>query len=332
MNSISLGGSLMTKPYIFITRSLPEEIVTPFQEKFNVKMWDSEEQPVDREVLLEEAGKADGLITMLSDQVDEELLSRGKQLKVVANLAVGFDNIDIKTAEKNGITITNTPDVLTETTADLTFGLLMATARRLIEANEYVRKGDWENWAPLLMAGHDIHHKTIGIVGMGRIGEAVAHRAKGFHMNVLYHNRSRKKEAEEKLGAVYKPFDELVTQADFVVCLAPLTSETKGMFHKEVFKKMKSTAIFVNASRGDNANEDDLYQALVDGDIAGAGLDVFENEPISKDHPLLSLQQVVALPHIGSASVDTRKAMMNLCLENVQLVLDEQEPKTNVTS
>ncbi|KGP71161.1 2-hydroxyacid dehydrogenase [Pontibacillus yanchengensis] len=322
----------MNKPYVYITRTLPEEIVEPFRETFTVKMWGSKEQPVDREVLLEEAGKADALITMLSDQVDEELLSKGENVKVIANLAVGFDNIDIKAAEKKGVTITNTPDVLTETTADLTFGLLMATARRLMEANEYVQNGDWKNWAPLLMAGHDIHHKTIGIVGMGRIGEAVAHRAKGFHMNILYHNRSRKQDAEEKLGAVYASLDELVTQADFVVCLAPLTPETKGMFNKEIFKKMKSSAIFVNASRGDNANEEDLYEALVEGEIAAAGLDVFENEPISEDHPLLSLQQVVALPHIGSASVETRKAMMNLCLENVQLVLNEKEPKTKVTS
>lgn len=320
----------MAKPYLFITRKLPEDIVSPYREHFDVSMWESEETPVDTETLLQEAKKADGLITMLSDQINEELLKECEHLKVVANLAVGYDNIDVEKAKEFGIKVTNTPDVLTETTADLTFSLLTATARRVVEAAEYVKEGKWQNWAPLLLSGMDIHHKTIGIVGMGRIGEAVAKRATGFDMKILYHNRSRKPEAEARLGAVYCEFDTLLQEADYVVCLAPLTEETKQMFNKEAFEKMKSSAIFVNASRGGNVDEEALYDALVNGEIKAAGLDVFAKEPISEDHPLLELNQVIALPHIGSSSTETRLDMMELCLDNVKLVLNGEKPKTEV--
>ncbi len=273
----------MSKPYVYVTRTLPEDVVSKFEPLFDIHLWEHREKPVDRETLLKEAEQADALITMLSDKVDEELLETCQNVKVIANLAVGYDNIDVKKASDKGITITNTPDVLTETTADLTFSLLMATARRLIEAADYVKEGQWKNWAPLLMAGTDIHHKTIGIVGMGRIGEAVAKRATGFNMEILYHNRSRKEEAEQELGAKYAEFDELLKHSDYVVCLAPLTEETRGMFNEAAFKKMKSSAIFVNASRGANMDEEALYEALVDGDIKAAGLDVFAEEPISAD-------------------------------------------------
>lgn len=321
----------MSKPYVFITRTLPETIVEPFRSSLDIHMWPKTEEPVERSTLLAEANKANAIITMLSDHIDEEVLENAPRLQAIANLAVGYDNIDINLAHEHGITVTNTPDVLTETTADLTFGLLMATARRLLEASDYVREDKWSNWAPLLLAGQDVHHKTIGIVGMGRIGKAVAHRAQGFHMNILYHNRSHDEEAEQQLGATYASFDELLEHSDFVVCLAPLTEQTKHMFHKASFQRMKSSAIFVNASRGANVVEEDLYEALVKGQIAGAGLDVFEEEPIRNDHPLLSLSQVVALPHIGSATIETRQDMMKLCLENIQLVLDNKQPKTKVT-
>jgi len=318
------------KPYIFITRKLPDEAVELLRNKYEVKMWDKEDVAVPRSVLLEEAKKADALLTMLSDKIDEEIFLIGENLKVVANLAVGYDNIDIQKASEHGVAVCNTPDVLTDTTADLTFALLMATARRIVEAAEFVKEGKWKSWAPLLLAGHDIHHKTIGIVGMGSIGSTVAKRAKGFDMNILYHNRSRKMEVEAELGAIYCSFDELVESADFIVCLTPLTAETKDLFTKDVFKKMKKTAIFINASRGPVVNEEDLYQALEAGDIAAAGLDVFEKEPIDPAHPLLKLPNVVALPHIGSASIETRMDMMNMCVENIDLVLSGQESKTRV--
>lgn len=318
------------KPYIFITRKLPHEVVEPLQSKYEVKMWDKEDVMAPREVLLEEAKKADALLTMLSDKIDEEVFSKGENLKVVANLAVGFDNINVVRASEHGVAVCNTPDVLTDTTADLTFALLMASARRLVEAAEFVKQGAWQSWSPLLLAGHDIHHKTIGIVGMGSIGSAVAKRAKGFDMNILYHNRSRKPEVEAELGAIYCTFDDLIEKADFVVCLTPLTEETRDLFTREVFGRMKDTAVLVNAARGPVVNEKDLYDALVAGDIAAAGLDVFDHEPIDKSHPLLKLPNVVALPHIGSSSIETRMTMMSLCVDNIDLVLSGKEPKTLV--
>ncbi|CAH2714390.1 Glyoxylate/hydroxypyruvate reductase B [Neobacillus rhizosphaerae] len=318
------------RPYIYITRKLPDSVIKEMQQKFDVGMWDHEDVPVPKEVLLLEARKADALMTMLSDAINETVLTAGKNLKVVANLAVGFDNIDVKTACREGIAICNTPDVLTDTTADLTFGLLMAAARRIVEAAEVVKEGNWKSWSPLLLAGHDIHHKTIGIVGMGKIGEAVAKRAKGFEMNILYHNRTRKPEVEQQLGAVYASFEELVGKSDYIVCLTPLTEETKNMFTREVFNQMKRSAIFINASRGPVVDEQALYEALAAGEISGAGLDVFEKEPINANHPLLQLPNVVALPHIGSSSVETRTAMMQLCIDNIEAVLEGNKPKTLV--
>lgn len=321
---------VMTKPKVFIARKLSEEVVNQFKESLDITMWEDTDEPVDRDRLLEEAARCDGLVTMLTDQVDNELLARGERLKIVANMAVGYDNVDVQAATEYGIQVTNTPDVLTETTADLTFALMMATARRLIEANEVIKEGNWKNWSPLFLAGTDVHHKTIGIVGMGRIGEAVARRAKGFGMDILYHNRSRKEEAEKELGASYYSFDALIETADYIVCLAPLSEDTKGIFNEEAFKKMKNSAIFINASRGALVNENALYQALINGELKAAGLDVFEKEPIDEQHPLLKLDQVLCLPHIGSASVETRKAMMELSLENVQHVLNGQKAKTPV--
>ncbi|WP_160722392.1 2-hydroxyacid dehydrogenase [Bacillus sp. USDA818B3_A] len=318
------------KPYVYITRKLPEALVKPLQEKFNVNMWEHDDIPVPRDVLLEEAKKANALFTVLADSIDDQVLTAGNHLKVVANLAVGFNNIDLETASKKGIAVCNTPDVLTDTTADLAFALLMAAARRMIEAAEFVKEGKWLAWNPFLMAGTDIHHKTLGIVGMGRIGETVAKRATGFDMNTLYYNRTRKPEAEKQLGVQYSSFDELVEKSDFIVCLTPLTHETKNLFTREVFQKMKPSAIFINVSRGAVVDEQALQEALEAGEIAGAGLDVFQKEPISSDHPLVKLPNVVALPHIGSSSVETRTAMIQLCIENIIAVLEEKEPKTLV--
>ncbi len=316
----------MTKPYIYITRKLPDAIIEKFQNFAETHVWDHEEEPVPREVLLQEAEKADALLTMLSDRIDEEVLGVAKNLKVVANLAVGFDNIDVQAATKRGIAVCNTPDILTDTTADLAFSLMLMTARRLPEAVECVKTGQWKSWSPLFMAGGDVHHKTLGIVGMGKIGEAVAKRALGFEMKVLYHNRNRKLEAEKNLGVEYRSFDDLVQESDFVLCLTPLTEETKGMFTLDVFKKMKKTAYFINVGRGAVVVEEDLIEALKTGEIAGAGLDVFAKEPIDADHPLLQFDNVVALPHIGSASVETRMKMMERCYENIKAILEGKDP------
>lgn len=320
----------MSKPYVFVTRKLHDDAIKKLQEKFEVNVWPYDDVKVERDVLLKEVERADGILTMLSDQIDEQLLSRAKNVKVIANLAVGYDNIDIEAATKHNIIITNTPDILKDTTADLTFALLLATARRIPESINYVKEGKWTSWSPFLLAGSDVHHKTIGIVGMGSIGEAIAKRATGFDMQILYHNRTRKPEAEKKLNAKYVSFDELVTESDFVVCMTPLTEETKDMFNEDVFKKMKKSAIFINTSRGGVVDEEALYRALKNSEIKAAGLDVFKNEPIGADHPLLELDNVVALPHIGSASFETRYNMMHLAVDNIISVLEGKDPITPV--
>ncbi|MFY4775539.1 2-hydroxyacid dehydrogenase [Metabacillus sp. RGM 3146] len=320
----------MKKPFVYITRSLPDEQVKQLSEIAIVEMWEKEEEPCPRNVLLEKAKQADALLTMLSDQVDQELLNAAENLKVISNLAVGYDNIDLKYASSKDIIVCNTPDVLTDTTADLAFALLMAAARRVVEAADYIKEGKWKGWSPLQLAGIDLHHKTIGIVGMGKIGSAVAKRAKGFDMKVLYHNRSRNEEAEQAVHAEYLDLEDLLAQSDFVVCLTPLTEQTKELFTYDRFKQMKRTAIFVNVSRGAVVIEGDLLRALEEGMIAGAGLDVFVKEPIEADHPLLKLQSVTALPHIGSATGETRRKMMDLCCKNIALVLKGDKPYTQV--
>lgn len=318
------------KPYVYITRKLPSEPLAELKKYAEVEMWESSDQAVPQHVLLEKVKKADGLMTMLSDRIDGALLREARKLKVVANLAVGYDNIDTHTAYRFGVTPCHTPDVLTDTTADLAFGLMMATARRLVEAAEFVKAGDWQSWSPLLLAGRDLHHKTLGIVGMGRIGKALAKRAAGFDMNVLYHNRGRYEELEKVLHVTYASFDQLLEAADFIVCLTPLTETTRNMFGADAFGKMKSSAIFVNVSRGAVVDEDALYQALMNKEISGAGLDVYQEEPLSADHPLLGLKEVVALPHIGSASTETRYKMIELAAENIINVLKGEKAVTPV--
>ncbi|GGK05302.1 D-glycerate dehydrogenase [Lentibacillus kapialis] len=318
------------KPVIYVTRKVPDEVLQPYQDLFEWRMWEKEDVPVPRDVLLREVASADGVLCLLTETVDREFLAAGKNLKIVANMAVGYDNIDVEAAHEHGVVVTNTPDVLTETTADLTFALMMATARRLIEAADYIREGKWEYWTPYLLAGSDIHGKTIGIVGMGRIGEAVARRAKGFGMSILYHNRSRKENVERELGADYRDFPELLQEADFIISLTPLTKQTSKMFNQEAFNMMKSSAIFVNASRGGTVDEQALYDALTNNDIRAAGLDVFVNEPISPEHPLVELENVVCLPHIGSASAATRTEMLELCLDNLKAVVNGYDAITPV--
>lgn len=318
------------KPLVYVTRKLPEEIVARLKENYEVDMWPQEDVQVPREILLKKVKEADALLTVITDQLDEEVFSAGANLRAVANMAVGYDNINLESASKHGVAVCNTPDVLTDTTADLAFALLLATARRMIEAAEFVKNGEWKSWSPMLLAGTDVHHKTIGIVGMGKIGTVVAKRAAGFDMEIIYHNRRRHEVAEEMLGARYCSLDELLAEADFVVCLAPLTEETKGMFQREQFQKMKKDAMFINASRGPIVNEDALYDALQAGDIAAAGLDVFNKEPIGADHPLLKLNNVVALPHIGSATKETRLAMMETCCDNLDAIFADRAPKTLV--
>ena len=294
-------------------------------------MWEEEAKSVPRDILLNEASSAHALWTMLSDTIDREVIEQAPQLEVISNLAVGYNNIDLGAAKERGIIVTNTPDVLTETTADLAFGLMMMTARRLGEAERDLRAGEWKSWTPMGYVGMDLYRAKLGIIGMGRIGEAVARRARGFDMDVLYHNRTRRHESESMYGFVYAELDELLEQSDFVVVLAPLTEETRGMLGAEQFAKMKETAVFINVARGEIIDEAALYEALKEQRIWAAGLDVFAKEPVAMDHPLLTLPNVTTLPHIGSASIKTRLAMMALNRDAIVNVLEGAEPKNRLT-
>lgn len=314
------------KPKIFITRKIPTHIVSHLEKSCDVAIWNHENTPVPSEVLAEHIVESDGLFCLITESITEELLNKATKLKVISNMAVGYNNIDIEAASKKGITVTNTPGVLTETTADLTFALLMATARRITEASAFLREGKWQTWSPMLLTGQDIYQSTIGIIGLGRIGEALARRAKGFNMNIIYHNRSRKLQAEEELGLQYVSLYALLKKSDYVCIMTPLTPETDNLIRKEHFQLMKNTAILINTARGGIVNENDLYQALAEGEIWAAGLDVFEQEPVSLDHPLLTLPNVVTLPHIGSASISTRLKMAEVAADNLLRVLNGEIP------
>ncbi len=300
------------KKKLFITRKFPAHIVEPLQEYYDIEQWEEEEVVIPREKLLASVGDCEVLWVTLADQVDEELLVHAPNLKLVTNLAVGFNNIDVNALRKRGIMATNTPGVLTNTTADLVFGLLLATARRIPESERYLREGRWKSWFPMQLVGKDVSSATIGIIGMGRIGQAVARRAKGFDMKVLYNNRRRRHEAEEMYGFKYASLEELLKQSDFVVIMTPYNNDTVGLIGAEELALMRDDAVLINASRGGIIDENALYETLKNGKLWAAGLDVFEHEPIALDHPLLTLPNVVALPHIGSASLETRTAMLTL--------------------
>jgi len=292
-------------------------------------VWE-EDCPVPREILLQKAKEADGMLTMLTERIDEEFFEQATRLRIVANMAVGYDNINVPAARDKGVVITNTPDVLTDATADLAFLLMMATGRRIIEANHFLHEGRWQTWSPYLLAGQKFYGATLGIIGMGRIGEAVVKRAKGFHLNVLYHNRNRKPHTEEEYGVTYRDLDDLLRESDYVLLLTPLTNETRLLMGAREFSLMKPTSVFVNVSRGGTVDETALYDALVENKIWAAGLDVFQQEPVPVDHPLLRLPNVVALPHIGSATYETRDAMANLAAQNLIAFFSGKGPLTPV--
>ena len=275
----------------------------------DVATWDVEDEPVPRDVLLAAAGSADGLLTMTSDRVDAQLINAAPRLRVVANMAVGVDNIAQAALATRGIILTNTPDVLTETTADLAWALILAASRRIVEGQRLIESGEWRSWAPMFMVGADVHGATLGVLGAGRIGAAVLRRGRGFGMTLRYSNRSRRPDLEAELGAQWRSLLDLFAQSDVVVVTAPLTSATRGLVGPAELGAMKPTSVLVNVARGPVVQEDALAAALTSGRPWAAGLDVFEHEPIGADHPLLRHPRVVAVPHIGSASVATRTAM-----------------------
>ena len=275
---------------------------------------------------LRELKDADGLIGF-GLKVDGELLAKAPNLKVVSNFSVGYDNLELPVLTKHKVMATNTPEVLNDTVADLMFGLMLAVGRRITELDQYVKAGQWKQNVTSDQYSTDIHHKTLGIIGMGEIGTQIAKRASlGFDMNVLYHNRSRNEEAERMYHAQYCGLDELLSQSDFVCLMTPLTRETEKMIGEREFGLMKNTAIFVNGSRGRTVDEAALISALEEGEILGAGLDVFENEPVSDDNPLLTMKNVITLPHVGSATHETRTKMAMLAAENVVQGVTGQVP------
>ena len=310
----------MDRPNVYVTRRVPEPALALLRESANVRLWDSDD-PVPREVLLRELADVDGLFCLLTERIDAELLDRAPRLKVVANMAVGYDNFDLAAIRRRGIVATNTPGVLTETTADFAWALLMASARRVVEGVDYVRAGRWKTWGPMLLLGQDVHHATLGVVGMGRIGAEVAKRALGFDMRVLYYDTYRREDLEQRHGYRYVDLETLLRESDFVTLHVDLNPSTYHLISTEQFALMKPTAHLINAARGPIVDPKALYEALRSGKIAGAALDVTEPEPIPPDDPLLTQPNCIIVPHIASASVATRTRMATLAAENILNVL-----------
>ena len=307
----------MSKLKVYVTREIPERGLKIIKKRFDVEVWPEYGPPL-KEVVIDKVRDVDALVSLLSDSIDVEVFGAAPKLKIVAQMAVGFDNIDVKEATKRGVCVTNTPEVLTETTADFAWALLMSIARRVVEADRYVRGRRWKvGWHPNMLLGRDVYGATIGIVGAGRIGSAVARRAKGFNMKILYCGRKSRPELEKILGAKHVDLDVLLKQSDFVSIHVSLTKQAYHMIDKEKLRLMKKTAYLVNNSRGVVIDEKALYQALKEGWIAGAALDVFEQEPTPVTNPLLKLDNVVLAPHISSSSHETRSKMAKMVAENL---------------
>jgi glyoxylate reductase len=317
----------MSKPKVFVARKMAQEALDKIAGATEMELWEGE-LPPPRDVLMKKVPDIDGLLSILTDKIDAEVMDAGPKLKIISNMAVGFDNIDVPAATSRGILVGNTPGVLTETTADFAFTLLLAAARRVVEGDKLTRRGDWKTWGPMILLGYDIHHATLGIIGSGRIGMEMAKRARGFDMKVLYYDVVRRKPEEEAaLGLEYVPsVAELLPRADFVSVHVPLTADTRHMISTKEFSAMKPTAIFVNSSRGPVVDQKALYEALKSGQIFAAGLDVTEPEPILMDDPLLTLDNVVIAPHIASGSVATRTKMANMAAANLLAGLKGELP------
>ena len=318
-----------SKPRVMISRSLPEEVIVRARSRADVDLHTGD-KPLSKTELIARVKDREGLVCLITDTIDASVLESCPGLKVVSNVAVGFNNIDVAAATKRGVVVTNTPDVLTETTADFAWTLLMATARRVVEADRYVRDGKFTQWEYMVLLGGDVHDKTLGIIGFGRIGRAMARRALGFNMRVLYQDAVAADPATEReLRATRTDTATLLRDSDFVSIHTPLLPETRHLINAQSLRTMKKTAYLVNASRGPVVDEAALVQALTEGWIAGAGLDVFEEEP--KVHPgLMGLSNVVLAPHIASASSDTRIKMAALAVDNCLAVLEGRTPPTPV--
>lgn len=305
----------MAKAKVFVTRRLLEATLNRLAAHCDLEVWDNF-MPPDYATLMDKVRACDGLLSLLTDPVDARLMDAAPNLRVISNLAVGFDNIDVDAATARRIPVGNTPGVLTETTADFAFALLMAVARRIPEAQTYIREGNWRTWHPTVLSGQDIYGATLGIIGFGRIGQAVARRAKGFNMTVLVNTEENKDKIQE-IGAEEASFEIVLSESDFVSLHVPLTETTHHMIGERELGLMKSTAILINTARGSVVDGAALHQALHRGDILAAGLDVTDPEPIPLDDPLLSLENCLVVPHIASASVATRAKMADMAADNL---------------
>ena len=312
---------------VFVTRKIPNAGIQILKEHFDVEIF-LENRPISKKEILSGAKGCDGLLPLLTDTIDAEIMDE-TGIKAIANMAVGYDNIDVKAATDRKLPVCNTPGVLTDATADLTFALMLSLSRKIVEADKYLRQGKFVGWDPMLCLGGDFKEKTLGIIGFGRIGRAVARRAHGFDMRILYHSRERYEKEENELGVEYASFEKLIEKSDYVSIHTPHTSDTHHLIGEKELKKMKSTSYLINTSRGKVIEEDKLVSALIDGDIAGAGLDVYYNEPMV--HPgLIDLPNVVLLPHIGSASLGTRTKMAKMAANNLKDALLGKIPKNIV--
>jgi glyoxylate reductase len=308
---------MAVRPRVFISRAIPEAGLDRIKRRCDVELW-SDSLPPPPAVLRQKTAECDGLVSLLTDRIDAALMDAAPRLRVISNFAVGFNNVDVAAATQRGIAVGNTPGVLTDATADMAFCLLIAAARRLVDGHLYALADKWKTWEPMGHLGQDLIGRTLGVVGMGRIGYALAKRCHGgWEMKILYQDIHKNEEAEKKLNARQVDLDTLLTQADFISVHTDLNEQTRGMFADEQFKKMKSTAVFINTARGPLVNQQALVRALQSGTIFAAGLDVTDPEPPAAEDPLLKLPNVVIAPHIASATVGTRNAMAEICAENL---------------
>ena len=316
------------KPKIYVSRALPDAGMKLLYENFDVKVHRGQDPP-SREELLGETGDVQGALVMLTEKIDREFIENARSLKVVSCFSVGVDHVDLDSCTEKGIMVTHTPDVLTDATADLAFALILAASRRIAEGDRYMRSKKWkQKWTPNLLLGYDLHGATLGIVGFGRIGQALARRAAGFGMKVVYYDHKDSNiEAARTLDCSYLKLDELLRTSDVVSVHLPLTVETRHIFDDRAFSLMKKSAVFVNTSRGSVVDQKALVDALKTNKIFAAGLDVFEKEPLDEDDPLLQLENVVFVPHLGSATVQTRSAMAELAARNLVDALSGRVPK-----
>jgi len=314
---------------VFLTRRIPEDGIRILKrENLEVEIFPEDRMPT-KEEIIQGIKDADALISLLTDRIDREIIDSAPRLKVIGNYAVGYNNIDVEYAKKKGIVVVNTPGVLTDATADLAFSLLLAAARRVVEGDRFVRDKKFRGWAPMLLLGKDVWGATIGIIGAGRIGQAVGRRAKGFNMRILYWSRRRKKEFEEEVGAIFVPLETLLRESDYITLHVPLTSETYHLLGEREFAMMKDDAILINTARGEVVDERAMIKALKSRKLFAAALDVFYGEP-NVNPELLSLPNVVLTPHIGSATETTRRKMAEMVCEDVVRVLRGEEPVNRV--